>query len=550
MVAQMIRPGEHLHFASTSARPNALARAVADVWRGRGTFTVSSNAMHASMHALPIGGVVERAIVAFAGDTVPTSQSAVPYRHTPGGTPFLLEEWSLLTLSQRLKAAANGVAWVASRSLIGTDLLEPLQNRDLVREGDTHSTVMLSALAPDVCLLHAAAMTPGGDLVMAGPQGEGPWGALAARRGVVATVEPHVLREEPSSPSLSIPARRVLAWAPAPFGAHPQGMAALPAAGFPGYLDDYEHLAAVTQGMRDRAGALAWYSAWVEGVTHPRYLEILGPARLVNLTLPGNPSIRPRPAPHRSRSTHGRATAGLSDKERTILLASAVIRRLARANGFSTLLGGLGQSHIAAWHAVLAGRGEGLDLRLIDEMGNWGYSPRPGDTFLFSQRHVEKATEHLSTLDVLEDRLEQRDLSEQTLAVLSTAQVDQFGNLNSSRANDGAFLVGSGGASDIATRVRTLVVTQTTPGRLPRKMDFVTSPGKNVRDVVTERGWARHTDDKWVLSLAGKTLTPPPARPISQDDGWWPSGAPEDVWLPASRDIQLLRQIDPEGVYR
>ncbi len=48
---------------------------------------------------------------------------------------------------------------------------------------------LLEPLAPDVALVHAAAADPAGNLVFSEPLLDGVWGAWAARRGVVATVE-------------------------------------------------------------------------------------------------------------------------------------------------------------------------------------------------------------------------------------------------------------------------------------------------------------------------------------------------------------------------
>jgi hypothetical protein len=73
------------------------------------------------------------------------------------------------------------------------------------------------------------------------------------------------------------------------------------------------------------------------------------------------------------------------------------------------------------------------------------------------------------------------------LAALGTAQIDRDGNLNSTRLA-GALLVGSGGACDIAASAEEVVVmTRLIPGRLVDDIEYVTSPGRAVRSVVTDR---------------------------------------------------------------
>lgn len=68
------------------------------------------------------------------------------------------------------------------------------------------------------------------------------------------------------------------------------------------------------------------------------------------------------------------------------------------------------------------------------------------------------------------------------VAVLSGAQVDRFGNLNSTvigpYRSPKVRLVGSGGAHDIASLVgRTLIVMPHDPRRFVERVDFVTAPG-------------------------------------------------------------------------
>jgi glutaconate CoA-transferase subunit B len=77
-------------------------------------------------------------------------------------------------------------------------------------------------------------------------------------------------------------------------------------------------------------------------------------------------------------------------------------------------------------------------------------------------------------------QLAQRGLVDYTF--LGGAQIDAFGNLNSTVIGDWARpkvrLPGSGGANDLASLCwRTMVVTQHDPRRFVAKLDFVTTPG-------------------------------------------------------------------------
>ena len=79
-----------------------------------------------------------------------------------------------------------------------------------------------------------------------------------------------------------------------------------------------------------------------------------------------------------------------------------------------------------------------------------------------------------------------------TLACLGGAQVDRFGNLNSTLIPDGPFLVGSGGGNDVAVGVRRGDRRRApSPERTPPECGYVTSPGRAVRALVTDLGHVR-----------------------------------------------------------
>src|SRR5207253_10039901 len=84
------------------------------------------------------------------------------------------------------------------------------------------------------------------------------------------------------------------------------------------------------------------------------------------------------------------------------------------------------------------------------------------------------------------------------------------GNLNStSLLPAGPFLVGSGGANDVASRaVECLVVTKAGPARLPEQVSFVTSPGDRVQTVVTDLGILRRRDGELCLAAVGAGEAP------------------------------------------
>ena len=69
-------------------------------------------------------------------------------------------------------------------------------------------------------------------------------------------------------------------------------------------------------------------------------------------------------------------------------------RRIAGAGprgGFETVLAGIGASNVACWLAERMLTEEGADVALISEIGIYGYAPRPGEPFVFSNRNIATA---------------------------------------------------------------------------------------------------------------------------------------------------------------
>jgi acyl CoA:acetate/3-ketoacid CoA transferase beta subunit len=140
------------------------------------------------------------------------------------------------------------------------------------------------------------------------------------------------------------------------------------------------------------------------------------------------------------------------------------------------------------------------------------------------------------------------------VACLGAAEVDRQGRLNSTELAGGRFLVGSGGANDVASRAAAcVVVTLARPERLPAEAAYVTSPGDRVQSVVTDLGVLRRRDG--VLRVAAVPAGDGPladrVRALVGACGWAPEVAleVEELEPVGQREVLALREYDPERLF-
>jgi acyl CoA:acetate/3-ketoacid CoA transferase beta subunit len=127
-----------------------------------------------------------------------------------------------------------------------------------------------------------------------------------------------------------------------------------------------------------------------------------------------------------------------------------------------------------------------------------------------------------------------------------------MGNINTCVLPDGRWITGSGGANDIASSVDCVVVATAAARRYVAEVAHVTSPGRNVREVVSQFGrFRRSPGAKLALAtwLPGGQTTPEDAVAAYTR---WP--APSDVVTIepeiSGDELRALRRMDPDGHYR
>jgi acyl CoA:acetate/3-ketoacid CoA transferase beta subunit len=143
-----------------------------------------------------------------------------------------------------------------------------------------------------------------------------------------------------------------------------------------------------------------------------------------------------------------------------------------------------------------------------------------------------------------------------TIGCLGGAQIDRFGNVNSTRIEPRPFLVGSGGGNDVAsTATENVVVATLTPQRTPAECSYITSPGRTVRALVTDLGLLETGGEPATAELV---LSAVPAGDATLADriaaaraacGWDLAIAQhvDELPAPSAPEVEALRRWDPRG---
>lgn len=495
-IAAHVKPGMHLNFASTPSRSNASVRELARAFRGKNPgFCLSATGFHSTLHLLSRLRLGARYIACFFGDNYPAPRPNRLYQTLlEEGVP--LEQWSLWSYVSALRAAAFGQPYAVTCSLGGTTLGEALAREGrfvtvpdpLLPERDLG---LVTPLAPDIVFLHAVASDASGNVICVPPHGEGFHGALAARAGVIVTVERVVdaaaIRALPHY--LPLPPHRILAVCEEPYGAHPQPFYC-PAREleFPGYRDDFEHYVSFRR-MATDDDAFEEFSRRVLDAPGPNaYVEYVGGARLADLTRP----TRATASPHSTEPSHAarpppakpRTFFDLAPHERMIVLGARGLVRSVRARARRSLLAGIGQSFAAARLCRLLLDDDSFELMI--ETGFAGLDAGAADPFLLSYQN-QVLSRRLTSVDSVLGALT-CGADNACIGAVGAAEVDESGNINSTRVG-GTLLVGSGGANDIASSASEVAVfCRLDARRLVGRVEYVTSPGRRVLTVVTEEG--------------------------------------------------------------
>lgn len=499
-----VEPGMTLHFAYSEGRPMAASNELVRVFSGQDPgFTLICSGLVANQASLVTEKIIRKLIVSFVGENYPTPTPNRIFQDAINSGAIEIENNSLLVLSQRLAAGAYGFPFALTRSWKDSSLAENESYRTVDDPfGSGEKVGAVSALIPDVTIVHGLAGDDQGNILLSPPFGEGELAGFAARKGVIATVErivPHdVIRR--NSHLMKIPAFRVLSISEMPFGCHPYAIYNPTSEDIPSYVEDYEAFQEIRAASKSVATFQGWVKDWVLGVSsHEEYLAKLGPDRL-NL-LRGKAvgdswldDVPPAGAERLSR------VEGWDSREMMVIAAARAVEAKVRDEGRLIVEAGVGLANLAAWLAVSKLQQEdGIPAELVAEIGLYGYLPKGGEPFIFSNRNLPTCKSMTGVEAILGLYVAGRHNN--CIAIIGAGQIDRHGNINSTRTADGKYLLGSGGANDITSAAAdTIAVTQQSRGRLVAELPYITSPGHSVSTLVTDLGVYKKQDGMFALT--------------------------------------------------
>jgi acyl CoA:acetate/3-ketoacid CoA transferase alpha subunit/acyl CoA:acetate/3-ketoacid CoA transferase beta subunit len=544
-IERHVRPGMHLHMTTGVSRAAASFYELMRQFRGkRPDFTISSVSMAGPSLAAIEAGLVTRLITSYHGDIYPTPGPNPIVQRAWAGGALEIQEWTVLTMAQRLWAGAMGLPFIPTRSLRGSTMVG---NRPDVFELD--GQLMLTALVPDLTLVHAPAADKFGNTIFGAPYGDAALGAWAARDGVIVTAEKIVSEDEVTAhaEAVRLPDSRVLAVVEAPYGAHPGALLVGGVADLdPGYYQDDIFMAEFRNACRNPEVLAEWLDRWIWNIDHDAYVGQLGEDRMHDL--------RRRSSAMELRKAVGRRVDELAlpaeptEPELAIVAGARAIAALAMERQHQTILAGVGVANLAASLARCKIAAGGRSVDLLVEMGLYGFLPAIGDPSLVSNAVARTATMRGGILDILGATLAHTSC----LGVLGAAEIDETGNINSTLGSHGGLLVGSGGANDVgSTADAVVVVLEQSQSRFRPEVAYVTAPGARVHAVATQVGLYEKDEAGKLILTAAYPPVGPSVKAARELCGWDLRVAEQlsTLPLPTTAELHLLRSYDPDRYF-
>ena len=503
-------------------------------------------------------GVASKLIFSWMGNPGVGNLHAVRRRiEKADPAPLEIEEYSHFGMVCRYMAAAANLPFFPIRSYYESDI--PSVNPKIVPMASPYDpddeVYAVPPLKPDVAIVHAQRADASGDAQIWGLLGCQKEVAFAADKVIVVVeevVDEAVIRRDPNR--TVIPGVVVDAVVEEPFACHPSFAQ--------GYYDrDNRFYLEWDRIAKDPETLDAWFDEWVYGLAESRRVRREVRRRVLGCAPPRAGAERRGRLREVRVSPDAAAPADLGYSKSEIMIAASA-RQL---GGVTNCFVGVGLPNIVC---NLAQRTVAPTLQLVYESGVFGARPERLPLSIGDPTLATGATAVTSMFELFAFYLQAGLID---VAFLGGAQIDRFGNLNTTVIGDYAHpkvrLPGSGGACEIAIHAKQILVIMRQAQRsFVDTLDFRTSPGHSgdpAHDAA--RGWhgsgptAVVTDlgtygfDEATGEMTLRTLHPG----VTLDDvranmGWEPKVAHDlgETPAPTEEELRLIREeLDPGGAY-
>jgi glutaconate CoA-transferase, subunit A len=275
--ARLVRDGDHVAIGGClySRTPLVMLR---EILRSRRVnLTLSRNLMCYEGELFLVAGATRTLVTSWIGIGLPWGLSRIAREFVEGGEARL-EEWSHLALGLRYRAAAMGLPFLPTLSMLGSDLLGRAGARTMTCPFTGETLCLVPALFPDVAMIHVHRADCFGNAQIDGyPHMDADLAAAATT--VIVSAEEIVSTDEirRTADRTAIPFFTVDAVVEAPFGAYPHEC-------YGRYEADLDHIGAYARDVT--AGGAAAVRTYLdeyiyEPETFEAYLERFGTDRLI-----------------------------------------------------------------------------------------------------------------------------------------------------------------------------------------------------------------------------------------------------------------------------
>jgi len=548
-IKRYVKPGMKLHLAAGIGGPSAAICEIIRQFSGKNPeFTLIQSTVTGHSLSLVHCRLVKKLVCSVCANISAQGRPSRIIQDAYENKRIEMENWTLNSLQQRLMAGAMGVPFMPTRSVSGSSVAE--DNAAFFKSiddpfGSGRGVGLVSALVPDISIVHGCVADAEGNMVPSAPYGEDLWGGLASKGGIIVTVERIVPAEfiKKFAAMVKIPAYAVNAVVAAPLGLHPFSLANPGISDIEPYEKDVDFLDVLYEASKREHSMDEWLREWIlECKDHEHYLDKLGLKRISDL--------RAKAIRVGSESAPPSVTLDAADFEPREMMLVALAREIVKSvdkNGHKLVLAGAGAAATSAFLAFYRLKSSGFELGTGN--GQIGYTPIPGEPILASEAGVRRSK--LLTDTIMMQGVFVGGNNNRCLSILGAGQTDKYGNINSTKTAEGKFLVGSGGANDALNAREAILCLNQKRDRFVDELSYITGRGDAVTTVVSTMGIFKKSNPQDELHLVACFPNPQNQSleervgEIRNHCGWDLKTAPvvEEVPGPTPEELKLLRWL-------